>query len=115
MNAPLHQINDWFSVAGQLHAEDMAKVSSAGYKSVIINRPDYEAGPLQPVSSDVMQAALAAGLHAHYQPVISGQLTHADAKQFAQLLDELPKPILAYCRSGGRCFQLFMAASQIPY
>lgn len=113
MSVPLHQINNWFSVAGQLYVEDMAEVSNAGYKSIIINRPDFEAGPLQPTSADVIQAAKAAGLQAYYQPAVAGQLTQADAIQFAQLLKELPKPILAYCQSGGRCVQLFMAANRI--
>ncbi len=113
MNAYIQKVNDWFAVAGQLDANDMKHVSEAGFKSVIINRPDYEAGPHQPPSDQVMQAARDAGMEVRYQPVISGALTEADAILFAQLLEQLPKPILAYCRSGGRCFNLFVMASAV--
>lgn len=113
MSLSLHVINDTIAVAGQLAASDMQDVARAGYKSVIINRPDYEGGAMQPASDDVMKAARDAGLQVEYQPVISGALTHDDAVRFAQLLQELPKPILAYCRSGGRCFSLYTAATEL--
>lgn len=113
MSLPINVVNDYFAVAPQLSAQDMAEVARAGYQSVIINRPDFEGGPDQPASDDVMQAARAAGLQVEYQPVISGALTHDDAVFFSQLLDRLPKPVLAYCRSGGRCLSLFTAATQL--
>ncbi len=113
MSFTVQVINDTFAVSGQLSAADMAAVAQAGYRSVIINRPDFEAGPQQPVADVVMRAAHEAGLVAEYQPVISGALTQEDAKRFAQLYTSLPKPILAYCRSGGRCFNLYQLSSQI--
>ncbi|HWK60897.1 MAG TPA: TIGR01244 family sulfur transferase [Eoetvoesiella sp.] len=99
-----------FSVSPQLTPEDMALVAEAGYKSVIINRPDFEGGPEQPASADVMAAARAAGLKVEYQPVVSGAMTVQDVERFAQLLKELPAPVLAYCRSGTRCANLYQAA-----
>lgn len=113
MSLPIHVINDAFAVAGQLSAQDMPDVVRAGYKSVIINRPDYEGGPDQPASDDVAQAAKTLGLQVEYQPVISGALTHDDAVRFASLLEQMPKPILAYCRSGGRCLSLYTAATEL--
>lgn len=106
-------INDTVTVSAQLSASDMHEVAQAGFKSVIINRPDYEGGPDQPVSADVMQAARELGLQVEYQPVVSASLTHDDAVRFAQLMDQMPKPILAYCRSGGRCLRLYTAASEL--
>jgi uncharacterized protein (TIGR01244 family) len=111
MSVPIHSLTDTFSVAPQLSAEDMQAVADAGFKSVIINRPDLEGGPDQPSSQDVMAAARAAGLAVEYQPVVSGAMTQEDVDRFAQLLDELPVPILAYCRTGTRCANLFRAAS----
>lgn len=113
MSFEFYPLNDQIAVAGQLESADMAKVAQAGFKSVIINRPDFEAGPHQPTSEEVMQAARAAGLTVIYQPVISGQLTLDDAKTFKQHLSTLPRPILAYCRSGGRCTSLFHAAQAL--
>lgn len=111
MAVPVNPLTDSFSVAPQLAPEDMAAVAAAGYKSVIINRPDFEGGADQPTSADVMAAAKAAGLQVEYQPVVSGAITADDVARFAQLLNSLPGPVLAYCRSGARCTNLFRAAT----
>jgi len=113
MPLPIRPLTDAFAVAAQLSAEDMQAVAAAGYKSVIINRPDGEGGPDQPASADVMAAALAAGLVVEYQPVISGAMTYADVVRFRELLGKMPGPVLAYCRSGTRCTHLFNAALEI--
>ena len=95
MSVPINPLTADFSVAPQLSAEDMAAVAEQGYKSVIINRPDYEGGPQQPASADVMAAARAAGMQVEYQPVVSGAMTADDVRQFAKLLEKLPAPVLA--------------------
>src|SRR5699024_3074142 len=100
MKTEFYPLSDEVVVAGQLRAEDMAQVAQGGFKSVLISRPDQEGGTLQPSSDQVIEAAQAAGMQAVYQPVVSGQLTPKDAETFLQLLETLPKPILAYCRSG---------------
>lgn len=110
MAVPVNPLTDSFSVAPQLSASDMPAVAQAGYKSVIINRPDFEGGPDQPASNDVIEAAKAAGLEVVYQPVVSGAITADDVTRFAELFKTMPKPVLAYCRSGARCTQLFQAA-----
>lgn len=109
MATPINPLSDDFAVAPQLRPEDMAEVAKAGYKSVIINRPDNEGGPDQPSSVDVIEAAQAAGLAVEYQPVVSGAITQEDVQRFGQLLEQLPGPVLAYCRSGGRCTNLYRA------
>ena len=113
MSLPIHPLTDAFAVAAQLGPEDMQAVAAAGYKSVIINRPDGEGGPDQPASADVIAAAAAAGLAIEYQPVVSGAMTAADVVRFRALLDQLPSPVLAYCRTGTRCTHLFNAATEI--
>jgi len=112
MSLPIHPLNDDFAVAPQLGPDDMQKVAEAGYKSVIINRPDGEGGSDQPLSADVIAAAEAAGLTIEYQPVVSGAMTPEDVNRFKQLLDTLPHPVLAYCRTGTRCTHLYNAASE---
>lgn len=111
MSVPVNALTESFAVAPQLSPEDMAAVAAAGFKSVIINRPDREGGPDQPLAADVMAAAAAAGLKAEYQPVVSGAMTAEDVARFAQLLDTLPAPVLAYCRTGTRCTNLYRAAT----
>jgi uncharacterized protein (TIGR01244 family) len=106
-------LTDTFGVAPQLSPDDMAAVAAEGYKSIIINRPDYEGGPDQPTAAEVSQAAQNAGLTVAYQPVVSGGMTAEDVSQFAKLLKTLPGPVLAYCRTGTRCTNLFIAAEQL--
>src|SRR5690625_3271403 len=101
------------AVAGQLESDDMAQGAAAGFRSVIINRPGYEGGPAQPPADQVMQAAQAAGLTAVHQPVIRGHPTLPDEHTLKRYLHQLPKPILAYRRSGGRCTNLFVATHSL--
>lgn len=87
---------------GQLTPEDMAKLAACGVKSIVFNRPDAEETD-QPSLANLMQAAEAAGIEFYHQPVISGQVTFAEGKEFARICAELPKPLVAFCRTGARC------------
>lgn len=107
---PTRQLTPALSVAPQLNADAMAQVAAAGFKSVINNRPDFEEGPGQPTSASIEQAAGAAGLAYRYQPVGPAYQSPAEVEAFAQLLAELPQPVLAFCRSGTRSARLFTAA-----
>ncbi|MCX5589843.1 TIGR01244 family sulfur transferase [Alcaligenes endophyticus] len=109
MSIPYKSLSENFAVSPQLTAEDMQAVAAAGFKSVIINRPDFEGGAEQPLAADVMAAAEAVGLQACYQPVAGNAITAADVNNFADLLETLPQPVLAYCRSGNRCSILYHA------
>lgn len=113
MSVPINPLSKDFAVAPQLAAEDMRAVADAGFKSVIINRPDFEGGPDQPQSTDVIAAARDVGLSVEYQPVVSGAMTQDDIVRFAHLLQTLPSPVLAYCRSGTRCTHLYHAARTV--
>ena len=112
MNAPtVQQLSAEVCVAGQLDAAAMAWAAQAGFKSVINNRPDFEGGPDQPTSASIEAAAHAAGLAYAHLPVAPSAQTPEQIAAFARLLAELPKPILAFCRSGARSGKLFHAAS----
>ncbi len=50
---------------------------------------------------------------AHYLPVESGKVGDGDAAQFGELMQALPKPVLAYCRMGMRTATLW-ALSEAP-
>lgn len=104
------QIAADISVAGQIGVEDVVAISDAGFKSVICNRPDLE-DPSQ-TSSEVMRTAiLAAGLEHRFIPVIGALGPSAENVEATILaLDELPRPILAYCRSGARSTNLYQMA-----
>ena len=97
-------------VAPQLTPEAMAEAARQGFRSVINNRPDYEEGPEQPTHASIEAAARAAGLAYAFLPVDGGYQSPQEIEAFARLLEEMPRPILAFCRSGARSTRLFMAA-----
>jgi uncharacterized protein (TIGR01244 family) len=101
------------SVAPQLQPEAMAEAARAGFRSVINNRPDFEEGPNQPTNASIEAAAHAAGLQYRYLPVNGAYQSPDEIAAFAKLLKELPRPILAFCRSGARSTRLFVAASAL--
>ena len=109
---PLRQIDHDVFVAPQLDAAAMAEVARLGFKSVVNNRPDFEHGPDQPTNAQIEAAAHAAGLEYRFLPVQGGYQSPAEIAAFAQLLEELPRPLLVFCRSGARSARLFAAASQ---
>jgi sulfide:quinone oxidoreductase len=102
----IRKITDELSVAPQITAQDVAAVKAAGFRAVICNRPDGEASD-QPCCGEFEQAVTASGLAWRSQPVRSGGISREDVAAFAALVNELPKPVLAYCRSGTRCAALW--------
>ena len=109
---PAHPLTADVCVAPQLGPEHMAAAAAAGFKSVVNNRPDFEHGPDQPTSAQIEAAAQAAGLAYRWLPVDGGYQSPEQIAAFGQLLQELPRPILAFCRSGARSTRLYTAATQ---
>ncbi|WP_269915344.1 TIGR01244 family sulfur transferase [Acinetobacter sp. HY1485] len=99
--------------AGQISPEHMSQVVEKGFKSIINNRPDQEGGAEQPTSAQIEDAARQAGLDYVHQPVIGGQITELDVREFANHYNELPKPILMFCRTGNRSSNLYQLAVQM--
>ena len=89
------------SVAPQIAAADMRALADAGFRSVICNRPDGEAAD-QPVYSELERAAKDHGLEVRFLPAVSGKVTDEQGQDFGKLMSELPKPVLAFCRTGMR-------------
>ena len=89
------------SVSPQIAAADLAALRQAGFRSIICNRPDGE-GADQPLFAEIAYAAQAAGIEAHYLPAESGKVSDEQGVAFGQLFDTLPKPVLAFCRTGMR-------------
>ena len=113
MTLPVSRIAPDVCVAPQLTPEAMAEAAHAGFKSVVNNRPDFEHGPNQPTSAAIEAAAKAAGLEYRFLPVQSAYQSPEEIAAFAQLLDELPRPILVFCRSGARSARLYQAATHL--
>ena len=107
---PLREVAADVCVAPQLGPEAMAEAARAGFRSVVNNRPDFEHGPDQPTNAQLEAAALAAGLVYRFLPVAGSFQTPEQIEAFAELLKELPRPMLAFCRSGNRSANLFQQA-----
>lgn len=73
---------------------------------MICNRPDGE-GDDQPAFEEIAAAARELGMDARYLPVERDRIGDAEVDAFGALVDTLPKPVLAYCRSGSRSGMLW--------
>jgi len=105
----IKQVDEWFSVSGQIAVADVTALKAAGIASIVCNRPDDEDKD-QPNFEVIANAATALGMKAMYMPLVKGQQPTGEIQQFATALSELPRPILAYCGSGLRATTLWALA-----
>ncbi|WP_417811984.1 TIGR01244 family sulfur transferase [Thalassospira alkalitolerans] len=100
------KISEALSVSPQITIADVAEIKRLGFRSVICNRPDGE-GADQPSFDEIKAEAEAAGLATRYIPIVAGKVRDEDAADFGRALDELPKPVFGYCRTGTRSATLW--------
>lgn len=110
---PIRPVAPDVCVAPQLEPSAMAEAARLGFRSVVNNRPDFEHGPGQPTNADIEAAAHAVGLMYRHLPVDGAHQSPEEIEAFARLLQELPRPILAFCRSGARSTRLYTAAQSL--
>ena len=110
----VEQVEPGFLASPQLTPQDMAALAASGVRSVINNRPDGEGGPGQPSSAQLEAAARAAGIEYRYLPVPSSGHSDEDARRMADLVSQLPPPVLAFCRSGRRSVALYRKGRSLP-
>ena len=106
----IRQIDENFSVTGQISAEQVPELAAAGYAAIICARPDNE-DPGQPAFAEIAAAAEQAGLSIVHIPV-SGPATPEQIARFQAVMAELPGPVLGYCRSGGRAANLYATVAK---
>lgn len=110
----IRSITPEFAVAPQISAEDIAVIAARGFKMVICNRPDGEDSG-QPPADDIRQLVEAQGMAWRFVPVHNHVgITPENLKGMRDALREAEGPVLAYCRSGTRSGNLFMATRAIP-
>jgi uncharacterized protein (TIGR01244 family) len=102
------------SIAPQLAPDDIAAVAAAGFRSIVNNRPDFEGGPTQPTSAELEAAARNCGLEYRHHPVPPAGHTDAQARAMVDLVDALPQPVLAFCRTGKRSAALYQKGKTLP-
>ncbi|WP_408013347.1 TIGR01244 family sulfur transferase [Roseibium marinum] len=99
-------INTQIFVSPQIHPQDLAEIAQQGFRSIICNRPDGE-GADQPTFEEIEAAAKKFDLEIRYLPIVAGKVRDEDATDFGALMETLPKPVLAYCRTGTRSATLW--------
>jgi sulfide:quinone oxidoreductase len=102
----VRRVSDELAVSPQISVADVDEIAAQGFKGIVCNRPDGESAD-QIAFGEIEAAAKAKGLEIVWQPVISGQMSDEEGRKFGEIVDGLPGPVLAYCRSGTRCIMLW--------
>lgn len=101
----IRRLNAGLAVAPQIRIADLEEIMRAGYRSIICNRPEAEDAS-QPRTADIEAMAVRVGLGFAHVPVVPGQIGEADVEAMRAAFEQLPGPVLAYCRSGARSAKL---------
>lgn len=99
------------AVTGELQPADLAEIASLGFKSLVNNRPDSEEEG-QMTNHTEASHAWRHGLRYRFVPSSKLDLfTDNVVEGMADALANLPRPILAHCKSGIRSAIIWAAAS----
>jgi uncharacterized protein (TIGR01244 family) len=107
-------LSDALSIGPAPLPGSLANLAKGGFRSLINNRPDTDQGLTMTSASTAAEAA-ASGLQYVHIPIEGRNPLEKDVKAFAAALSNLPKPIFAYCQSGGRSASLWALASVADY
>lgn len=99
---------DELSACGQVTATQLRDLAASGLRSLVCNRFDEEDGAVP--SAEIARLAAELGVSFVHQPVEFSRIGAADGARFAELLDSMPKPMLAYCRTERRSAALWVMA-----
>jgi uncharacterized protein (TIGR01244 family) len=102
----IRQINDEYSVSGQIEVADLDEIKAMGFQSIVCHRPDFES-PDQPVFDSIAARAEELGISIAHVPVGPMGVTSEAVAGMVDALDEFPRPMLGYCRSGARSTAIY--------
>ena len=100
------------SIGPEPTADDVAALAAVGFRSVINNRTDKE-NELRLNSNEMALAVEAQGMDYVHIPVVGKNPLERDAQAFEDALEDMPGPIYAYCKTGGRSAALWALASVV--
>lgn len=104
------------AVSPQITPADVPAIVSAGFRTVICNRPDSE-NPPELHAAVIAQAVEAAGLTFLNLPFDGSTMTAEVIVKLRDMIASADAPVLAYCRTGTRCtnaWALGVAGDQDP-
>ena len=105
---PIFKLSESLSVAAQITPQDVPNIAAQGFTTVVCNRPDGEV-PDQASMDEIEAACNAAGLLFVRYPVNAMNFPGADLEGLGELFDDPSQSVLAYCRTGTRCANLWVA------
>ncbi len=105
------RLSEGLGVTAQITPEDVAEIAAAGYRVLVNNRPDNEDSS-QPGSAALAAAARSAGLAYYALPVTAQTFPGSGFAEMRALLDDASRPVLAFCRTGTRSANLWVASRE---
>ncbi|HEX8046091.1 TIGR01244 family sulfur transferase [Rhizobium sp.] len=108
----IRPIDDEYSVSGQIGLEDLDQIKALGFKSLVCHRPDNES-PDQTPFAVIEARAKELGLEITHVPVGPMGVTEEAVQGMVDALDEFPRPMLGYCRSGARSTAIYQKTHHI--
>jgi uncharacterized protein (TIGR01244 family) len=108
----IRPINDDYSVSGQITVDELDQIKAMGFQSIVCHRPDGES-PDQTPFADIEARAKALGLEIRHIPVGPMGVTEEAVQGMVDALDEFPRPMLGYCRSGARSTAIYQKTAHI--
>lgn len=107
MNPPISYLAPDFAVAPQLSPEQIRELAARGFRSFVNNRLPHEPG--QPPEEALLAAAAESNAQYERLPVDPAHITVEDVARFAAVIERMPRPTVAFCRSGSRSSILYRA------
>jgi uncharacterized protein (TIGR01244 family) len=107
----IRPVNDEYAATAQIAVDDLEDIKGLGFKSIVCHRPDDE-DPGQPDFSEIAARAAELGIETRHIPVV-GSPTSEAVRAMVDALDELPKPMLGYCRSGNRSTVIYQQTQHL--
>ena len=106
---PIFQLTESLSVAAQITTQDIPNLAAQGFTVVVCNRPDDEV-PGQNTMDEIEAACNAAGIIFVRYPVDAINFPGPDIEGLGALFDDPGQSVLAYCRTGTRCANLWVTS-----
>ena len=106
---PIFQLTESLSVAAQITPQDIPDLAAQGFTVVVCNRPDGEV-PGQATMDEIEAACNDADLLFVRYPVDAMNFPGSDIEGLGALFDDPGQSVLAYCRTGTRCANLWVTS-----
>jgi len=106
---PIFQLTESLSVAAQITPQDIPNLAAQGFTVIVCNRPDGEV-PGQATMEEIEVACNAADLLFVRYPVDAMNFPGPDIEGLGALFDDPGQSVLAYCRTGTRCANLWVTS-----